>query len=589
MKLFETGFNDGYKCFERVFDTDLNKSVANPIDNRVEYYVPDPTGAFYGFVDKEVRYSPKYGKFSDAEGEAGICMPIYRNIRDNYAKDSVYNMQPRIWYLDIETRSGERFLNSPETPIWINSAAPQQTTIKAVQESGYSGDYSLNGQDFAPIADAAFMAKTPSSFPEPNLALHEVTLIQIFDNKEDTVFILGLKDVDLVGLTKRGYSFKSKVRYVNCQNELNLLNTFAALFKRLDPLVILAWNGEGFDFPYLFNRMSRFSIGEKLSNYGKPELQEVTNSIRPKWTLRSPGHYFMDFMDIYKKFTFTPQASYSLDSIAEYELKQNKVKHNEFPTFDAFYTGEGYVAAEEKYSDKLREEIRQAFLKKDENFIKLVDLQFVLYGIYDVVLLKGIDDKLKLLPLMSKISSIMGVLLNDTLKTVKPWSQYISNEAHFRGRVLPKFQEHQDPSIIGGFVKEPVPGKYNWIMNADINSMYPRLCISAFNMSPETYQTLGSIPAELRDAVKIATSGQDEEHMLKLDENYWKHLTNLLKKYNMSLGINGALFSREEVGLIPELVSKIFFQRKEMKKHMLKCYDLTTQINRILEERNVLS
>lgn len=582
MKLFETSYLKDFQCFVRQFDTDTQRSEVQKVDSRVQYFVPDPSGAFKGFLDPEVSYSPKFGTFKDARDAAGVCNPVYRAIRDRFDNTS-FNMQPRIWYLDIETRSGEQFISSPDTEIYIkNGQEVTKSTIKEAQDSGYSGQYSLNGVQFSDINKAPFMAKTPA-FPKPELALHEVTLIQIFDNKENKIYLLGLKDVDISELRSRGYTFPD-VEYVNCNNEVTLLSTFSALFKRLDPLVILAWNGEGFDFPYLFNRMQKLGV-PGLSNYGEPELKDVSTNVRTKFELHSPGHYFMDFMDIYKKFTFTPQSSYSLDSIAEYELKQNKVKHNEFLTFDSFYTGDAYQPQNEPYDDVLREEIRQAYLQHSDKFTKLVDLQFVLYGIFDVVLLKGIDDKLKLLPLMSKISSIMGVLISDTLKTVKPWSQYISNEAYKRGQVLPKFQEHDEASIIGGFVKEPIPGKYNWVMNADINSMYPRLCISAFNMSPETYVPLSKAPSELRDAVLIATDGQDEQKMLNLDENYQKYLTSLLQKYNMSLGINGALFKKDALGLVPELVSNIFFERKKMKNHMLKCYDLVTKISDILEKR----
>lgn len=589
MKLFETAYLSDFQCFVRQYDTEARKSSVERVDNRVQYFVPDPNGAFKGFLDPEITYSPKFGTFKDARDAAGACNPVYRAIRERFTSET-FNMQPRIWYLDIETRSGERFISSPSTPIYLKRGTEViQSTIKEAQDSGYTGQYSLNGVQFSDISTAPFMAKTPS-FPKPELALHEVTLVQIFDNKENKIYLLGLKDVDIQELRERGYQFP-EVQYVKCRDEVTLLTAFQALFKKLDPLVILAWNGEGFDFPYLYNRMQKLGI-PGLSNYGEPELKDVSTNVRTKFELHSPGHFFMDFMDVYKKFTFTPQASYSLDSIAEFELKQNKVKHNEFLTFDSFYTGDAYQPADEPYSDKLREEIRQAYLKwqsadtSRQRFKHLVDLQFVLYGIFDVVLLKGIDDKLKLLPLMSKISSIMGVLLSDTLRTVKPWSQYIANEAYKRGQVMPSFQDHEDPSIIGGFVKEPIPGKYSWVMNADINSMYPRLCISAFNMSPETYVPLAKAPPELRDAIMIATDGQDEQKMLKLDFSYQKHLTALLQKYRMSLGINGALFRTEELGLIPELVSSIFFERKKMKKHMLKCYDLVTQISRILEERN---
>ena len=45
MQLFEIGYQDGWKNFVRYFDTDLDKSCAKEIDNRTEYFEPDPHGA----------------------------------------------------------------------------------------------------------------------------------------------------------------------------------------------------------------------------------------------------------------------------------------------------------------------------------------------------------------------------------------------------------------------------------------------------------------------------------------------------------------------------------------------------------------
>lgn len=590
MKLFETGFYDKNtnKWCERVFDTETKESDVLPLLNqRYEFAVIDPEGAFTGFIDNGVRYSIANGSYKDAKDQPGACSPLYRNIRDNYVKTGNFNTNPRIWYLDIETRSGVQFVRRPNYEVYVKENDKiTKKPVHVIQDIGYTGEYSTNGRDFAPITNAPFMAKTPV-FPKPELAQHQVTLIQIYDNVQNTVFIIGLKQIDTKRLSKviPGVNIK----YIQCETEEELLLTFGKLFRKLDPLIILAWNGNGFDFPYLFNRMSTFGLEDYLSNYGVVSLNRDNVNSRPDrniWKLDSPGHYFMDFMEIYKKFCHAPRPSYALDAIAEIELKKNKVRHNEFLTFDSFYTGDGYQPASAPYEDPLREEIRQAYLNNSPDFHRLVDLQFVVYGVYDVVLLKALDDKLKFIPLMNRIASVMGVLLGDTLRTVKPWSQYIANEAHFIAKVLPAYEDHDSPSIVGGFVKDPVPGVYDWVMNADVNSMYPRLCITAFNMSPETYVPLAEAAPELRDAVLVATKGiQDETLMLELDKDYQHHLQGLLEKYNMSMGINGALFRRDDVGLIPKLVSQIYFQRKKTKQKMLTCYNLVTEINKILAKR----
>ena len=135
---------------------------------------------------------------------------------------------------------------------------------------------------------------------------------------------------------------------------------------------------------------------------------------------------------------------------------------------------------------------------------------------------------------MCTVSEIMGVLIDDTLRTVKPWSQHISNEALKNNKVMPAKKDVEQPNVIGGFVKDPIPGLCKWCMNIDVNSMYPMLSIACFNMSPETYVSLDKAPADLRDLLKsIIKNEQDEEQLLNLDDKTFAKLTSLLQKYDL--------------------------------------------------------
>ena len=72
----------------------------------------------------------------------------------------------------------------------------------------------------------------------------------------------------------------------------------------------------------------------------------------------------LDYLDLYKKFTYTNQESYRLDHIAFVELGSKKLDHSEFDTFKEFYTNDW---------------------KK-----------FVEYNIHDVRLVDQLEDKMKL-------------------------------------------------------------------------------------------------------------------------------------------------------------------------------------------------
>lgn len=594
MKLFETSWFDNFKVYERVFDTETGTTRVNQIDGKSEYFVEDPKGFYTNFLDDSIKYSKKFGNAKDARENAGACSPIYRNIRDNYIETKSFNKNPRVWYLDIETRSGVHYKISDQRQVLLKNKSTGEITRTTLEETQKLKDSDLqnyliseDGSNFSEVQYSTLFEKT-KSFPDPELAEQEITLIQILDNLEKTVYILGTRDFELSDLEKLGYSFDYSVKYANCKTEIQLLKTFLALFNKLNPLLILAWNGNGFDYPYIINRLKNLGFTESLSKYGSATLtKNVNDKGQVSYELDSNGHFFMDFMEIYKKFTFDPRSSYSLDNISEIELGEHKVPHTEFLTFDSFYTGSDYQYSDSEYSDKLRELIRKSY--GSEDFLKYVNLQFVYYGITDVILLKKLNDKLKLVELMSTVSEIMGVLLDDTLKTVKPWSQHIANEAMKQNKVMPPKREVENPNIVGGFVKEPIPGLCKWCMNVDVNSMYPMLSIAAFNMSPETYISMDNAPPELRDLLKsVIKKEQDEEQFLDLKDNNiekFEKITNLLQKYKLSLGINGALFDISKKGLIPSLVTEIYNNRKKAKKTMNNYIAKSVMIKDILHKR----
>ena len=536
MKLFESAWTQDFTYFERYYDTDLKRSFSSEISGKTEYFVPKSTGLYTSILDESIHLDKMLGRSKDAKDQYGVCGPVYRHIRDNYWKNKQYNKNPRVFYLDIETRSGV---------------------------------YSVG-------------------FPVPDKALEEISLIQVFDNITKTVYVFGLRPWTLYS----DYHLDYPVKYFNFKTEQEMLIGFFNFFQKFDPLIIYAWNGMGFDFPYIYNRLRNIGLNTNLmSNYGETALETQYLNGKPIFKLHSKGHFWIDLMDVYKKFTFAPRSSYSLDNIAKIEVHDNKVEHTEFTSFDSFYTGEGYNISNEPYTDRVREEIRQLQIRKSKGedvqseLIEKVNFQFVYYGIQDVLLLKKIDDKLNFTKLQLQIAEMMGVLVGDALGTVRPWSQYISNVAMLEDKVMPPRAEHPNPHVVGGFVRDPVKGKHHWVLNGDVNSMYPKLSMAAFNMSPETFVPISRLPSDLREKILMYFNNQVEEERLKMPRDIWDSVTALLQKYNYSLGINGAVYTRDHQGIIPRLVTQIYDGRKQHKKTMLKYENQKTIIKDILHHR----
>lgn len=499
MKLFESSWRDGYNFYERYYDTHLKKSQKKLINLPYEWYEQCSTGIYTYILDESIRLDKKQGNAKQGRDQYGFLDPMYRNIRDNYWNKDGYNNSSRIWYLDIETR----------------------------------------------------VSTCSTGFPVPEKALEPISLIQFYDTITNVMFVIGVKEWE--GQEK--YTFDYEVKYIQCKDEPHLLETFLSIFNKLDPLIIYAWNGLGFDFPYIHNRIKNLGMDvNRLSNYGKIQYSEGEFQGKIDFKFNSDGHFFIDLMNVYKKFTFHPMPSYSLDSVAQFELDSNKVDHSQYGSFEDFYQN-GH----------------------DE---------FVYYGIIDTYLIKRIDEKKNFTVLMSMIAEKMGVQISDSMGTVKPWSQYISNKSMLNKQIMPAHTEHSDPHVIGGYVREPNKGKHKWVISADVNSMYPLLGMVGFNMSPETFIPKYKLPDQLRDIILSYFNDQNEEARLKLDKNIWDTTTALLKEHNLSLAINGAVFNKNKLGIVPELVQEIYDSRKTAKKSMFLYERQKVIIKQILKEKS---
>lgn len=551
MKLFEASWKEGYDFFERVYDTDLKKSVQRKIHLPSEWYQEQSNGDYSFILDDNIKLVKKQGNYYNKAikeiTKYGHTDPLYRNIKDNYWNKELYNKDANIWYLDIETRSG-------------------------------------------------VVAK---GFPEPKKALEEVVLIQVFDSSRQEMYVIGSREWK----HQDDYEFDYKVNYIQTANEIELFGAYIKIFQALDPLIIYAWSGSHFDFPYLYNRMTNLGLEPNdLSNYGniKCEFKEEsdgagtdnknksTNGHKSKgYRTTAAGHYYIDLLEVYKKFTFGDQASYSLDYTAELVLGKKKVDHSEYVQFDDFYTGKYVIPKNPTDLQKNSKIYKEAINGNIEEVKELSYSDFVYYGCIDTHLITDIDKARNFTAILMMISEKMGVQLSDATGTVKPWSQYITNRALLNKQVMPPKQYNEEKiSIKGGYVREPQVKKHSWILSADVNSMYPLLGMTGFNMSPETFIPKSQLPDDLREMVIRYFNDEDEDRMFEIPEDMFQLTEDMLNKYNYSLGINGAVFSNEKLGMVPEMVQDIYATRKQAKKEMFKYEKQKVLIKSIIDARN---
>ena len=329
--------------------------------------------------------------------------------------------------------------------------------------------------------------------------------------------------------TKRIISFASRpyvntrkdVTYIQCRDEIDLINQFLAFWERETPDVITGWNCELYDIPYIAGRIERI-MGEKearrLSPWGNIRKKEIVIKGRDQISYEISGISQLDYLNLYRKFTYTNQESYRLDHIANVELGQKKLDHSEFETFKDFYT---------------------------KDWQKFVD-----YNIRDVELVDQLEDKMKLIELCFTMAYDAKVNFADVFFQVRTWDAIIYNYLKDRDIVIPpKERTDKDTKFAGAYVKEPIPGKYDWVVNFDLNSLYPHL-IMQYNISPETLM-------EKRHPTATV------DRILNQDIDFDEY-----KEY--AVCPNGAMYRKDVKGFLPELMEKIYKDRTIYKKKMLE-------------------
>lgn len=350
---------------------------------------------------------------------------------------------------------------------------------------------------------------TENGFPNIEEANEEILLITIKDNSHKQIVTFGTRDYT---------STREDARYIKSANESMMLRTFVDFWQRNCPDVITGWNINGFDIPYLVNRI-RLLLGDdhvqKLSPWNLVNDKKIYANGKDIKGYTFVGISTLDYLELYKKFTYTNHESYRLDYIAQYELGSKKLD-NPYETFKEFYTNDW---------DK-----------------------FVKYNIHDVELVDQLEDKMKLIELVYTMAFNAKINFEDVFSPVRMWDVIIYNYLKDRNIVIPLKEDNtKSEAFEGAYVKDPLVGQHKWVASFDLNSLYPHL-IMQYNMSPET----------LTDT--------------RLDVNVEKLLNkeDIDVPVGLALTANGWCYSKENKGFLPALMEEMYNNRSKFKKMMLK-------------------
>lgn len=384
--------------------------------------------------------------------------------------------------------------------------------------------------DISKIKIAIIDIETTSEngFPDLSSCEEEILLITIQDYVTKKIITWGTKSFT--------YN-QSNLSYIQCDTESSLLSTFLQYWVNNYPDIISGWNTKFFDLPYIYGRLERL-FGEKQAKTLSPwkivnKDEEWVNNRQQVW-VNIYGIGQLDYLELYKKFTYKARESYRLDYICEVELEEKKLDHSEFSTFKEFYTM-GWN-------------------------------KFVSYNIKDVELVGRLEDKMKLIELAITMAYDAKVNYSDVFYQVRMWDSIIYNYLKKKNIVIPPREKNEKTDkYAGAYVKEPVPGIYDWIVSFDLNSLYPSL-IMEFNVSPETL---------VADKHPTVTVDKIIEKKISFDE--YK---------NYSICPNGAMYRKDIRGFLPELMEKMFKERSFYKKKMLEEMKNLEEIDNEIKRRN---
>jgi len=461
--------------------------------------------------------------------------------------------------------------------IWESDVKP----IFRCLEDNYKGCVSPKLQTAFFDIEANF--SPTDGYADPSDPFNNVTAVSVYLDWIGEMFTFALPPPTLTmeQATEACSRFPNTILF---EDERDMLDAFLVTIEDAD--ILSGWNSEGYDIPYLVNRITRIMSSDDTRRFclwdQKPTPRDFERYGKVQSTYDTIGRVHLDYMNLYRKYTFEERHSYSLDAIGEYELNEKKVEYD--GTLDKLYK---------------------------EDFEKFID-----YSRQDVFLIHKLDKKLKFLDLANSIAHDTLVTLPTTKGSIALIEQSIICESHDRGMIVQDRKKSSLDFILdtsnqddiddiwiekddfditgkaaGAYVVEPKRGMHSYIGTIDINSLYPST-IRSLNMSPETIigqvlpiMTDKLIVDRMRNGMKFAQAWdglfgsleytaimnkeKDTEVTIAWENGVTESYTaadvyNFIfsEKSKLVITANGTIFTYEREGIIPGILRRWYEERK---------------------------
>lgn len=359
--------------------------------------------------------------------------------------------------------------------------------------------------------------ESKDGFPHAETASQPINAITM--QLRDKIISLGVVD----------FKAPSDVFYVKCKDETELIYKFLECWKKLDPDVITGWYIRFFDIPYLVNRITKVlgdKEAKKLSPFNMIRTREINIANNSKLEHELVGITTLDYMEVFKKFSYKDYESWSLDYIAYATLGEKKLDYKK------------------KYGtlQNLYEQNPQLFME---------------YNIHDTKLVSRLEGKMKFLEMIFEVSYMCKTNYIDVFKQTRMWDALIHNHLSKKSIIVPgRTSNRKNEKFRGAFVKDTKVGMHDWVVSYDLASLYPHL-IMEYNIGPDT----------LNDSLYREFTVSDVLNR-KIENSVQDH----------TMAANGHFFNKKNVSFLSELMEELYSWRSVAKKKMLdanKKYEAT--------------
>jgi DNA polymerase I len=300
----------------------------------------------------------------------------------------------------------------------------------------------------------------PISSDFPNLNVLSLD-IEVYNPKgmpkseEDPIIMISLSSNQ--GLQKVLSTAESPLDFVETvDSEAEMLRRFVEIVQEENPDLLIGYNSDNFDFPYIKDRAELLNIPLNLGTDGS-QLKFIKKGFANAALVK--GRVHVDLYLIMRRYLQLDRYTLERVYLELFDQEKQDIPGDEIHR----YWSEG--------GDKL------------ETLFK--------YSLDDAVTVTEIGEKM--LPLTLELTRIVGQPFFDVARmtTGQLVEWYLIRKAYEQGEVVPnkpsasQYSNRRGKRAAGGYVKDPVKGLHENIVYFDFRSLYPSIIISK-NVSPDT-------------------------------------------------------------------------------------------------------